>query len=375
MISNGCLVKRSGRSTYSGTCLFFALVFAVGACTVRCLADVNSRRTARPLVHAAPGRLPHGSFVIKPIHGVAELNRHLDANSAVAQRYARLTNMTPRMVHLALSRLHEKRLDVVTNLEVYYCHITPRGEVIGFRRRRIPCGTIVFAFADGTPAILQACGNPTRALALVKPEPPLEPAVAPAIYTSIVSPHSDPIPDPESSAPGSTVDDFEEVPAAELYVPKAPALPAARLATYSADNLYEWVRHSPHGSNRSATGLALAGLSGLGAMLTGGGHFAGTSRRLPPSLTTITTVDLGGAFDVTTHLGPGVIDGVAPMAPRNPQQPSATDVPITSPVVVPTVDTPPGDPVATPEFGSVLSLGGLLAAAGAGWWLRRRRTR
>jgi hypothetical protein len=35
---------------------------------------------------------------------------------------------------------------------------------------------------------------------------------------------------------------------------------------------------------------------------------------------------------------------------------------------------PSGGPTATPEFGSVFSLGGLLAAGGAGIWIKRKRT-
>jgi hypothetical protein len=45
---------------------------------------------------------------------------------------------------------------------VYEVHYVHPGEQIGFRIRRVRQGTPVFALPDGTPLLVQVCGNPLR---------------------------------------------------------------------------------------------------------------------------------------------------------------------------------------------------------------------
>ena len=239
---------------------------------IRAGAEPSHRPAVSPTGPAQVRKLPHGAFVIEPVHNAAELSRHLDRHPQVAQRYARLTNMTPRMVKMAFSHLHVMRLASDTSLEIYYCHTNEAGDTIGFRRRRVPRGTTVFAFADGTPAIIQACGKPTRALESAGRE--IRVATADAAVKKVMTEAADSAPDslPELSMGASeyfAFDDFQETPAPELYVPRQPELPAPKLSTYSADNLYEWARHKSRSRGASAVTISLAGAAGLGFALSG----------------------------------------------------------------------------------------------------------
>src|SRR5579871_6525367 len=113
-----------------------------------------------PAVKAAP-RIPLGAFLRAPAPTVEALNRQIRNDPLVCTRYARLFKMSPAMIraafaHMRLSRLPEDRI-----LQVHYVH---PGERISARLRRVRKGTRVYLLADGTPALVQVCGNPVRAV-------------------------------------------------------------------------------------------------------------------------------------------------------------------------------------------------------------------
>ena len=230
-----------------------------------------------------PNRLPPGSFLKEPVQNIDELQLQLLKRSDVSNRYARTINMTPRMIRLAFSKLHLTTLQGDQALEVYYCHPTAKGEVIGYKKRKFKSGTKVFALADGTPAMIQICGNPTRQLKTlansISRDPgkfstghPADPSLIPDWDPS------EPVlarANPEialDNRPIITTNDFEEVPNALLNIPEEPNLPISRLAPYSEQTLGEWVRGIPRGSfNFLGPALGIAGgLTGIGLSINGG---------------------------------------------------------------------------------------------------------
>ncbi len=105
------------------------------------------------------GHLPPGSFIRRPTLGVAELNRQIAEDPVVAARYAHIFQISPEAVRLACRNLVATRLPHDEVMRVYYVH----GDVIGYKLRRVRAGEPVFALANGTPVLVQVCGNPLRA--------------------------------------------------------------------------------------------------------------------------------------------------------------------------------------------------------------------
>ncbi len=336
-----CLAFASGSLTLSQSALLAAPP------NIEYIAAVGVQSIVRP------DRLPPGSFLKEPARNIDELQLQLIKRPEVSSRYAHTINMTPKMIRLAFSGLHLATLKSERFLEVYYCHLTPGGEVIGFKKRRFKAGTKVFALSDGTPALIQLCGNPTRQLQtlannlhrsraniamgqpgsgdLIPDWDPTEPVIA----------RSTPAISLDPNAP--TAADFEEVPNSLLNIPEEPSLPISRLAPYSEQTLSEWVRAIPRGSfNFLAPGLGIAGgLAGIGFGLTSG-----------------RTLD-GGITLNPNPSGPNPTGGVT--TPTGPTGPGGGVLTPTGPSVVPE----PG----------VIALAIVTAASGGVWWLRTRRSR
>ena len=229
-----------------------------------------------------PERLPPGSFLKEPAKDINELQLQLLKREEVSNRYAKTINMTPRMIRMAFSRLHLTTLPNDQALDVYYCHPTPKGEVIGHKKRRFRAGTKIFALADGTAALIQTCGNPTKQLktlaSIISRDPSKFATGHPA--------DPDLIPDWDPTEPvlartnpdialdvrdAVATNDFEEIPNSLLNIPEEPNLAITRLAPYSEQTLGEWVRGIPRGSfNFLGPGLGIAGgLAGIGAAISG----------------------------------------------------------------------------------------------------------
>src|SRR5579871_3125048 len=107
---------------------------------------------------AAP-RMPPGAFLRQPAESVQALNRQLASDPLVCQRYARLYNMPVRDVREAFTHLKLTRLPQDQIFQIHYVHT---GERIGYKVRRVRKGTPVYTLDDGTPALVQVCGNPVR---------------------------------------------------------------------------------------------------------------------------------------------------------------------------------------------------------------------
>src|SRR5205085_10028047 len=86
-----------------------------------------------------------------------------------------------------------------TVCRIYYVH---RGERLGYKLRRVPRGTRVFALRDGTPVLIQICGNPvmvTRSLPFFRPSSKLPiPAFSP--FETLESNYSNVLPRPFAEA-------------------------------------------------------------------------------------------------------------------------------------------------------------------------------
>jgi hypothetical protein len=235
---------------------------------------------------AAGGRaaaLPHGSFVVEPIRTVEDLTRQVARRPEVARRYARLLHIAPESVSMALASLHVTTLAAAVDAEVYYCHPGARAEAIGYRPRRLPRGTVVFAFDDGTPVVIRACGNPTRALRPRRTPPP-KVAVNTVLETPLVAPA--PVELPEfvpGDAEFSIMDDFHEIALVDEDIRREGDLLASNLFTPPVDNAYEWARSERPSLALLAGWLDAAGAGGLGAVaaVTGSRSSGGTGGTPP----------------------------------------------------------------------------------------------
>ncbi|HLK55902.1 MAG TPA: hypothetical protein VKU00_05045 [Chthonomonadaceae bacterium] len=107
----------------------------------------------------ADSPLPPGAFLRQPAQSVQALNHQLVTDPLVCQRYARLYNMPVEEVREAFAHLKLTRLTLDQTFQVHYVHT---GERIGYKVRRVRKGTPIYSFADGTPILVQVCGNPVR---------------------------------------------------------------------------------------------------------------------------------------------------------------------------------------------------------------------
>lgn len=103
--------------------------------------------------------LPPHSFLRRPVHSAQELNRQLETDGFLTTRYGRCLNMSPAMVRMAFAELKLVPLKEDRVMRVYGVVVTDRGERYGYKRRRVKKGTPVYALQDGTPVLLQICGN------------------------------------------------------------------------------------------------------------------------------------------------------------------------------------------------------------------------
>lgn len=104
--------------------------------------------------------MPRGSYLRKPAPTVAALCVQVKNDPLVMERYSRLFRMTPPLVRGAFAQLRLSRMKSDQISRVYYAH---PNEKLGYRLRRVKKGTLVFVLPDGSPALVQICGNPLRA--------------------------------------------------------------------------------------------------------------------------------------------------------------------------------------------------------------------
>ena len=109
--------------------------------------------------HAA-GKMPRGAYLRKPASTAAALCLQVKSDPLVMERYSRLFRMTPPLVRGAFAQLRLSRMKTDQISRVYYVH---PNEKLGYRLRRVKKGTLVFVLPDGSPALVQICGNPMRA--------------------------------------------------------------------------------------------------------------------------------------------------------------------------------------------------------------------
>ncbi len=108
------------------------------------------------------GHVPPGSFIRRPVANVHELVEQVQNDPVVGARYARLFHMSPEAVRLSFQNLVATRLPRDEVMRVYYVH----GDVIGYRLRRVRAGEPIFALPNGTPVLIQVCGNALRSTLL-----------------------------------------------------------------------------------------------------------------------------------------------------------------------------------------------------------------
>ena len=214
--------------------------------------------------------MPCGSFLTTPAKTVKSLNKELD-DPVVLERYSKLFNMPPALVRLALADLKLQPLTEDRSMEVWYVKATPNGEVSGYRLRKVKKGTLVYAMQDGTPALIQVCGNPVRmikapsaAMTDIANLPEYEPysLVLPAGQTSLTGGPVD------VATLDAVPDDFVEVSMPDVPLPVPVEPPALQVA--HAKRLFAlWF---------SPLLAAIPAFSGIGG---GGGGGGGGSNFLP----------------------------------------------------------------------------------------------
>lgn len=286
----------------------------------------------------ANSTMPPGAFLHQPAPDIITLNRQIQKDPLVAQRYARLYNMSPEMVRNAFSQM---RLSTLSEDHVYEVHYVHSGEIIGYKVRRVRKGTAVYRLPDGTPALVRVCGNPIRdahpkavkgafrrAPELGQPESavdfqPYEP------MESAVTPSPEPSFGPRVGEPYSG---FVESPGLPTEIPVTPVLsPVAATAA---------AVHAVSGFSNALPILgALGALGGLGALASGSGGSGSNGVPLLP-------------------VAPGSGSG-GPVIPI---------IPGTGPVT-----TPLQPAAATPEPNSIFLALALLSSGGAGMLRRRRK--
>lgn len=289
----------------------------------------------------AGSTMPPGAFLHQPAPDITALNRQIQQDPLVAERYARLYNMSPDMVRMAFSKMH---LSTLAEDHVYEVHYVHPGERIGYKVRRVRKGTAIYRMPDGTPALVRVCGNPIRATRPTavrgafrrapeagQPENVLDFQADEPLEASVT-----PSPEP-SFGPrvGEPYTGFVEIPELAPEIPIAPiAVPPIAAATSAAHAVSSFASAAP------ILG-ALGALGGLGALAAGGG---GSST--------------GGA-------------AVVPVAPPS----SGGGGTVTPPVIIPPVVVAPGSGAAavTPEPSSVLLALALLSSGGVSLLRRRRR--
>ncbi len=144
----------SGQSTrWHILCFGIGIGLLTGAASAQSGAPTNFGQKGAPM--------PRGSFLTTPAKTVKSLNKELDDPTVLA-RYSKLFNMPPALVRLAIADLKLQPLTEDRNMEVWYVKATPKGEISGYRLRKVKKGTLVYAMQDGTPALIQVCGNPVR---------------------------------------------------------------------------------------------------------------------------------------------------------------------------------------------------------------------
>jgi hypothetical protein len=110
-----------------------------------------------PAAGAGRIHMPPGSFLPLPARSRNEVLQQVTRNSALARRYAHAFHTTPAAIIRTFGRMHliKLRQDLVG--PILYVH---PGERIGMRIRRLRKGTNIFVSPEGTPILVQICGNP-----------------------------------------------------------------------------------------------------------------------------------------------------------------------------------------------------------------------
>ncbi|CEK16066.1 hypothetical protein CWRG_01365 [Chthonomonas calidirosea] len=115
---------------------------------------------------AAPG-VPPGAFLLYPANSTRELVQEVEREPVVADRYKRHFYITTTGdVELALAQLHLTRLSSDRDLPVWYIHNINGAEIMGYKLRHVPAGTLVFADSKNAPILIAECGNPIGTVAL-----------------------------------------------------------------------------------------------------------------------------------------------------------------------------------------------------------------
>ena len=104
--------------------------------------------------------MPRGAYLRKSAPTAAALCLQVKNDPLVMERYSRLFHMAPPLVRGGFAQLRLSRMKKDQISRVYYVH---PNEKLGYRLRRVKKGTLVFVLPDGSPALIQVCGNPMRA--------------------------------------------------------------------------------------------------------------------------------------------------------------------------------------------------------------------
>ena len=265
---------------WQGVCLGIGFGLLTSAAFAQSGAPANFGQKGAPM--------PRGSFLTVPAKTVKSLNKELD-DPVVLARYTKLFNMPPALIRLALADLKLQPLTEDRNMEVWYVKSTPKGEISGYRLRKVKKGTLVYAMQDGTPALIQVCGNPVRmintpaaAMTDIANLPEYEP------YSLVLPTRAFP-PDASSEINVATLDappdDFIEVTMPDVPLP-VPVEPPQLLAAHAKKLFALWF---------APLLGAIPAFAGIGGGGGGGGGGGSNFLPLPPP---------GGGTTVTPVFGP-----------------------------------------------------------------------
>jgi hypothetical protein len=173
--------------------------------------------------------MPVGSYLTRPALTKDQLVEQINNDPIVMARYRRVfNNRTQEEIKRQLSKLHLTQLTTDHISEVWFTR--PDGE-IGFRERRVKKGTYVYANDEGTPILVQVCGNPLHKV-LAAPEPLAAPKQTSSIQEFL---EDEPLPPRRTAVLNANMFDMSPM---RLSVPTTRNIEVVRLPTPSLTRFF-----------------------------------------------------------------------------------------------------------------------------------------
>ena len=112
--------------------------------------------------------VPRGAYIMRPVVSGQDLAKHVRTSPVVCQRYEKAWGLSTPETLKRFMGIRLGKMPQTAMLNVYY--FRPATGSWGYKLRRVKRGMPVFLRGDGTPVMMQICGNP-----IALPAKPLSP--------------------------------------------------------------------------------------------------------------------------------------------------------------------------------------------------------